>query len=812
MTGETAGQRLALDELHEIESLTPGDPPAFRIEQAGQPESDGWLPVEISLDCTNVPVMAGQRALAPREHATLLIPGYFPFSRPAVRVRHQRFARLPYVLGGHQICLYHSDADWNPADGMFGVIKRLADWYRRSAAGTLIAAGQPLHPPLAYPISGDTDSVVIHPDLPADFEPSSAVMVRQYPWRADVVKWLRPHALNIENRATAGRLAAELSNAEKEHAGVAFLAAVKILHEPLSFEFPDNFPDLMTALSAQHVGRAELLEQLAQVWVANLLSAESPGTPAPLHVVIGAPMRGIAGADAPDMHLAVWQLDPAEALAAPILMLADDAGDADLAKWLPAARADAQEWMRTAPLAWAYVQEARRHIVTRRDVGRPAQWLLGKTVLVLGCGALGARIAEHCVRAGVSKVTVVDGDVVGPGVLVRQPYEDIDVGAPKAYQLAEHLKAIRPAGVEVVAEFGDVRRVVLGSDSARPRADLIVDATANRGVANRIEWLRRTQQGHWPPILTLGVGHACERAVGAIALPHASGAGTDILQSFADRAVRDEALLDAVEDFFAAPAPDRVFQPEIGCSEPTFTGSDPEVAAAAGQVLTWSLTVLSDHAAHRPVSPKSLFLARTPGDRRQPAHVYLDWPNDYIADDEQSGYQIRIRPEAMSHMRAEALMTARLYPSSWETGGILLGYFDDACRVVWITAAEGPPPDSERGNHSFRHGTEGVVTTVAAHQQRSRGRSRFAGMWHSHPGLLADASPADDQAMKDLFVPVAAAQIPRRAVRLILGGDQHQWGCWLQGVGPPEIGFRLFRRAHILALNGIAAQSEQEHQ
>jgi integrative and conjugative element protein (TIGR02256 family) len=811
VTGETAGQRLALDELHEIQSLTSGNPPAFRVEQAGEAEDDGWLPVEISLNCENVPVSPGQKALAPREHATLLIPGYFPFAQPAVRVRHQRFAGLPYVLGGHQICLYHSDADWNPAGGMFGFIARLAAWYRRSAAGRLVAAGQPLHPPLAYPLFDDTDSVVIHPDLPHDFEPSSAVMVRRYPWRADVVKWLRPNALNIGSHAALGRLESELANAARNYDGPAFLGAVKLLHEPLTFEFPDNFPDLVTALSAQHVSRAELLDQLAQVWVANMLSTRNPDTPAPLHVVIGAPMRGFAGADVPDMHLAVWELDPAEALAARILTLTDGTGDADLAARLLAARADAQEWISTAPLAWAYVQEARRHIVTRRDVGRPAQWLLGKNVLVLGCGALGARIAEHCVRAGVSRLTVADGDVVGPGVLVRQPYEDIDIGAPKARQLAGRLSDIRPSGVEVVAEVGDVRRTILGSDSARPEADLIVDATASRGVSARIEWLRRTQQGRWPPVLTLGVGHACERTLGALALPHASGAGTDILQSFADDAVQDEALRDASEDFFADPAPERIFQPEIGCSEPTFTGSDPEVAAAAGQVLTWSLTVLSDYAAHRPVSPKSLFFARMPGDRHRPAHIYLDWPNDITGDDERSGYQIRIRAEALAQMRAEALMTARLHPPSWETGGILLGYFDDACRVVWITAAEGPSPDSERGDQMFRHGTNGVVTRVAAHHERSGGRSRFVGMWHTHPCMSAQASLADNQAMENLFVPVAAVQIPRRAVRLILGGHNSEWICWLQGIGQPEIDFQLFRRADILALNSGAMKSDQEH-
>ena len=154
-------------------------------------------------------------------------------------------------------------------------------------------------------------------------------------------------------------------------------------------------------------------------------------------------------------------------------------------------------------------------------------------------------------------------------MLVRQPYEEADIGAAKARCLADRLALIRPpAAVKVLAETGDVRRTILGSDSACPDADLIVDATANRGVAARIEWLRRRQRPRWPPTLTVGVGHECDRAIGALALPEATGAGTDILHSFADRAVRDEALRDAADDFFAVPGEERIFQPEIGCSEP----------------------------------------------------------------------------------------------------------------------------------------------------------------------------------------------------------------------------------------------------
>jgi integrative and conjugative element protein (TIGR02256 family) len=796
MTAAATGHELALDELTEIQDLSAGEPGAFTVERTTL-RPDGWLSADISLDCAGVTVGPGGQPLARVEHATVLIPPSFPFTRPAVRVRHDRFAGLPYVLHGRTICLYHSDSDWNPADGMFSVVARLAAWYRRAAAGRLVETGQPLHPPLAYRGLGAADCVVIRPDLPLDFRPAAAIMVGVYPGRADVIEWLRPETLDLDRPEALGRLRSRLEDVARAHEAPAFLGAVTVLDEQLSFEFPDNLPDLVVALAAQQVKPEELMERLAHVWIANLLAAVRRDDVAPLHALLGAPMRGIARSQASETHLEVWQLNPAEAMLPSILTLSG-AGDAELAGRLPGARRQARAWLRAAPLAWAYVEEARPRIVTRRDTGRPAQWLLGKSVLVLGCGAIGARIAEHCVRAGVRRLVVADRDLVGPGVLVRQAYEDADIGLPKAIQLADRLAGIRPSQVSVEAEVGDVHGTVLGADAARRKADLIVDATASRGVSARIEWLRRAGPGRWPPVLTIGVGHDCERAVGALALPHASGAGADILHSFADHAFTDEALRDAAEDFFADPGPDGMFQPEIGCSEPTFTGSDPEVAAAAGQVFAWCLRALSDQAAHRPVSPKSLFMARLPGDRERPAHVFLDWPNDLTAEDELSGYQLRIRPRALAGMRAEALATARRHPRSWETGGVLLGHFDDACRVVWVTAADGPPPDSEHGEYRFRLGTEGVSERVTAHRAGSGGRARFIGLWHTHPDTAPRASTIDEDSMRTLLTALPG-QAPRRAVRLIIGGKPGEWEHWLQGVRPPEIGFRLLRRSDALA-------------
>jgi hypothetical protein len=61
------------------------------------------------------------------------------------------------------------------------------------------------------------------------------------------------------------------------------------------------------------------------------------------------------------------------------------------------------------------------------------------------------------------------------------------------------------------------------------------------------------------------------------------------------------------------------------------------------------------------------------------------------------------------------------------------------------------------------------------------------------------ASQTDDQAMRDLLVSLPVTQFPRRAVRLILGGEADRWDHWLQGAGPPDIGFQLFSRSQLMA-------------
>jgi tRNA threonylcarbamoyladenosine dehydratase len=76
-------------------------------------------------------------------------------------------------------------------------------------------------------------------------------------------------------------------------------------------------------------------------------------------------------------------------------------------------------------------------------------------VLVVGLGGVGSFAAEFIARAGVGKMTIVDGDVVDPTNRNRQlPALATTHGVPKATWMAERLKAINPEiELTVVQDF-----------------------------------------------------------------------------------------------------------------------------------------------------------------------------------------------------------------------------------------------------------------------------------------------------------------------------------------------------------------------
>jgi predicted ThiF/HesA family dinucleotide-utilizing enzyme len=102
-------------------------------------------------------------------------------------------------------------------------------------------------------------------------------------------------------------------------------------------------------------------------------------------------------------------------------------------------------------------------------------------VLLLGAGSLGSAVAELLVRGGVSRLVILDPDVVEAGNLARHTLALADVGAPKARALAERLRAISPE-LQVHAFRQPLALTAERNPWLVSRCDTIIDCTASNEV------------------------------------------------------------------------------------------------------------------------------------------------------------------------------------------------------------------------------------------------------------------------------------------------------------------------------------------
>jgi proteasome lid subunit RPN8/RPN11 len=777
----SAGQRQALDELTHIETC--GGPAVVHVDGI---TASGELPVDVVFDCASVTTADNGLRLRRWERLRVFIPPRFPFDLPRVETPHARWAKTAHVQFGSHVCLYRSKSvEWNPSDGMFGFVERVIWWLERAAAGQLDAVGEPMHPPVAYDLVGGGGALVVRASAPrvaAGDAPwlGIAILRRTGESFSDVVGW---HRLGEGG----------LSDAVRAVGGApvpVFCAAAVVLPDPIGFEFPFGAAALTRALARQGLSQRMLLGLVGLSAIVNDTQQRYPPVgpaltePFPLYALIGTPSRGIVGSETVT-HLAAWRLpgDATPLLTAVTDQIAESSDDAEAEAAGEAVLAKARGWVDETRVHWTTVYEMRPEATIRRDDGSTSSWLAGRQVLVLGAGALGAPITEACVRAGAAQVVVADSGYVHPGILVRQPYDEADIGKAKATVLAERLSRIR-SNLDVTPHVGDVTNTLFGPTSGIPACDLIIDATADRIVRHVVETCRRVHRLDWPAQIAVMIGHDARRGVAAVSLPGTSGGALDVLRRLGLTARADVSgrLADVVDDFYPDPARHDLFQPEPGCSDATFRGGAADVGALAGELLAGSLGLLREHAEGRTAQGMHALVVRLAEPSAARAGVgpqLVSWSDDVVLPDHSGRYEVRIAATALAEIRAECRRGLRVRARKIETGGLLLGQYDDAAGIVWVDIATGPPPDSFLSADHFEHGTAGVSAIVKSRLELTARTSGFVGMWHSHPDGVAWPSETDKQGMGALVAPVEGG--PRRALLLVAGSIGQAWTDWLEG-------------------------------
>ena len=608
---------------------------------------------------------------------------------------------------------------------MYGFIERLDAWIRDAALNNLDPDNVPLHPPVNYPTVYRL--IVPRADTP---------VVTGSPWFG--LAELRERNNRTEIIGWKGR----------GQALPAHFAPAILLHENLPFEYPETVHALLDELESHGIDYAPFILQLASY-------ARHSDASTPLTVVLGTPMRRVApGREL--QHLAVWEIsgDDADKLRE----LNISARLTNTPQWNAAVKA-VVKWSVLAKVGWCIVREMRPEVTRRRDHSSPMAWFRRKRVAIWGCGAVGTHVAESLVRAGVRTVELVDNKTVVPGILVRQGFEDADIGKFKAYALADRLKRIEP-DLETIVSTDDLVLSITGPDPL-PKVDVVIDCTASLAVRTALEHALRHVDSPRPAIASIAIDGHATTALATLSMPNHSGVTLDLVRRLKLEACRRPTLSKVLEAFWPRATADERFQPEPGCSEPTFIGSNADLA--------WFSTSMLNSVARAIAKPRDCntgagWLIDVSG----VVHTFA-WPPDTTLKDEGRGYSVRVCSHATREMRGWARRSVRTAGTTIETGGLVFGELNTAARVLWVTDVEGPPPDSDAAEDHFTCGTEGMEDAAQERRCRFRGSADCIGSWHTHPMSSPHPSRIDIGAVAQLLAGHNSTR--RTCVILLLSGN-----------------------------------------
>ena len=724
---------LAEEQLREIAAASDGTV----VVQSGARWSNGYR-FQISIRFDGRERGEDGLRIRAREQFLVVVPPTFPYDRPLVHTPHRRFAGFPHVQWGYSLCLYRSSADWRPQDGMYGLVERLDKWIRDAALNRLDPDDAPLHPPVAYPT---VDRLVVPiADTPQVRESVwfGFAELRQRNHRTEITGWSQYPQGSLDNRAPA-----------------------ILLHKPLPFEYPESVNSLLKELEGHGVDYVLFVRMFASL-------ANRSGSGTPVLVVLGSPMRRIEPGGPSLQHLAVWEISAADA---DKLRELDTVWDGDDPVSRNAAIEAVVEWSVLAKVGWCRIREMRPEVTRRRDHSSPMAWFRAKRVAIWGCGAVGTHVAESVVRAGVEHVQLADNGLVGPGILVRQGFEDADIGKPKVAALSDRLKRVNP-DVTVETLDADLIPRISGSTPI-PDVDLVIDCTAARAVRMSLEQ-RLHKIDSRPPIASMAIDSRAATAMATLSNPSHSGGPLDIIRRLKLEACRNSRLKQPHEGFWPESSADERFQPEPGCSEPTFIGSNADLASLSARMLNAIARSLSEtDEQHTAVG----WFVEESG----PTHHFA-WPRDYAAQDQSGRYAVRVSPAAVREMRAWAKRSARTTDPSVETGGLIFGEINEAASVIWVTDVDGPPPDSDASDRHFTCGILGTRESAEMKHRRYRGSVECLGSWHTHPRTGPRPSPLDLSTVTRLLKGTESSR--RKLALLILSGDPD---------GDPLLGAHVFR-------------------
>jgi integrative and conjugative element protein (TIGR02256 family) len=384
-----------------------------------------------------------------------------------------------------------------------------------------------------------------------------------------------------------------------------------------------------------------------------------------------------------------------------------------------------------------------RHKVTKKVLRRMSgvKEAMGEGSIVhIGCGSVGSKIAMHLAKAGHEPHLLIDSAVFSPHNAARHacvPPPEIP-GIPKAVLLTEEIRRMRLAAEPVIEDIVEIFKGQSSSfNPVRSNNRLVIESTGSIAVRDMLASL--------PPGRLVGrLLHAIlygQGRIGVMAIegPERSPNVNDLVLRLYDECVSDPELAAVFSDKSS------VRRQEIGqgCGSHTMVMPDTRVSLFSSGMAQRAMQILANNDGGP--SKGELWIGRLTDDELGVLWKLIEvGPTVTLRLRMETPWEIRI-PQMVARVMSEDM-------NKWgaiETGGVLMGRLSMYNRCFNIARLVEAPPDSTRTRNSFTLGVKGLKDNILKIHDASGGMLAYLGTWHSHP-LGGDASEIDKNMIAQL--------------------------------------------------------------
>lgn len=425
--------------------------------------------------------------------------------------------------------------------------------------------------------------------------------------------------------------------------------------------------------------------------------------------------------------------------------------------------AEAGEGVRRDVLRDAHLVVMRSHRLARtslelRNRGTVPTTLASKSVLVLGCGALGGDVAVTLANAGVGKLILVDHDIMAPGNVIRHATGLAATGLSKTDALRQLLHQHNPfVDVESLPHSATDPRERI--DELLQRADIAVSTIADENVELVINEAA-VRLGR-----TVIYGRALRSGLAArvFRVRPQQDACKKCLALYRDGAEKGEGLR-----WIDVPSA----QSELlarECGQPVLAGSASDLRFAADLTSRAVIDELAEG-----TSWNNLLWVREPwpGAPASVSAPYTAARESFAPRPECPACgRPRVKRIVLSSAAKAALKSYAEAKPKVETGGVLIGYEDSGTVHVFEVTDAGP--HAEETPVRFRYDADHVNAWLKDAADRLGKRGQYVGEWHTHLEPNPRPSARDIESLTDI---AAAPNFLTDEPVMIIGGVDPQTG------------------------------------